>query len=643
MTHVSRIQLIIEGKTGNPLSVVNEHRRRAGLPPFEVLPERESIPRVVHAGTARSTKRIAALPKPCVTCKTPPVPEGPGTELKAMLKSMGVPPCQLCDQAAKEMDALGVAGCRAAIEERVTEMLPRTMEWIATNRPWVHALLPNVVQEIEARRRLRNLITTAIDTAEAKAKEKTERTIKAARTVRHHRQYASTQVVWADAGDPIFQIRTAVRVANRRSPTINGTIASLKTGGFEPPTIYAEPDAPEIDGTVIRWHEKKGAFRSFVAMCRDLLNGPDGWLLLCEDDVELKAGCADYLRTLNLTKEQAVSLYVSAAQDSLLAGDGLNVTRGDMHGSLAYFVHSSALRQIIDSKTVTNWKGDQRVDRAFCQAAEECGVQILCPRPALAQHTGLTSTLVRGRKLDVSRSSQNFRPERHQTGLVTLITPTGDRPEAFTLCERWIKQQRYTGPVQWIVIDDGRTPTNVQYADKLIHLKPMPGHSLCRNLRAAVPYISGEYVFVIEDDDYYGPDYLSTMVGRLQHADLVGEFGAKYYYIRESRYRHRLDEKHSSLCRTGMRNSVIPALLDCVNGTEHPSVDLRLWERWTGSAFSWVDESGDSRMCVGIKGVNGRPSNGWRVSHDSMDDRNGQVLNKWISNDARYYSRKNWG
>ena len=38
---------------------------------------------------------------------------------------------------------------------------------------------------------------------------------------------------------------------------------------------------------------------------------------------------------------------------------------------------------------------------------------------------------------------------------VTLITPTGYRPEAFGLCIEYVWRQTYNGPLQWIVVDDG--------------------------------------------------------------------------------------------------------------------------------------------------------------------------------------------
>jgi len=139
---------------------------------------------------------------------------------------------------------------------------------------------------------------------------------------------------------------------------------------------------------------------------------------------------------------------------------------------------------------------------------------------------------------------------------------------------------------------------------------------------------------VVEDDDYYAPHYLSTMVGRLQRADLVGEFGAKYYYLKHQMFRHNHStENHASLCRTGMTRAVLETLTRCAQGS-HPSVDLRLWRAWNGSTFTWRDADGSQSLCVGIKGVEGRQSRGWRPTRNAVRDIGLLTLRKWAGNEA---------
>ena len=39
--------------------------------------------------------------------------------------------------------------------------------------------------------------------------------------------------------------------------------------------------------------------------------------------------------------------------------------------------------------------------------------------------------------------------------MLTLLTATGARPEAWAICERLMARQTYAGPVRWIIVDAG--------------------------------------------------------------------------------------------------------------------------------------------------------------------------------------------
>lgn len=186
---------------------------------------------------------------------------------------------------------------------------------------------------------------------------------------------------------------------------------------------------------------------------------------------------------------------------------------------------------------------------------------------------------------------------------VSLITPTGDRPQAFELCERWIRQQTFGGPIQWIVVDDGQAPTETTAGQTVVRRPPGDGHTLPQNLAAALPHVTGDFVIMIEDDDYYPPQYLELMVQQLQAAELVGERGARYYYLPTATHRHYLEHTHSSLCRTGFRRELVPLVQQCCEGNQ--SIDLRLWEQFNGTVRQWASSTVG---CIGIKGMPGRKS-----------------------------------
>ncbi len=429
------------------------------------------------------------------------------------------------------------------------------------------------------------------------------------------------------------EIAVGMRIAKRKTPRWQESIESIVAAGFKRPILFAEPDAGvEADVT---WSENLGAAKSFKAMCERLVNEPSECLLLCEDDILLSAHTADYVRTLNVTDE-VISLYTPGPRQA--GNRGFNKCGSSFVGSLALLLRRSVLKSLMQTSAWTNWPKHDCVDRLMRAATNEIGIAIMLPNPSLCQHVGDTPAIYTGRKITDIRQAKDWTeggPYAPQS--VTLITPTGDRQESFRLCEQWMRQQSYTGPIQWIVVDDGVKPTAVTMGQHYIREAPMKGHSLCRNLRSAIPHVTGDIVFLAEDDDYYHPHYLSTMAGRLRHADLVGEFGAKYYYIRHNKWRHRhSQEKHASLCRTGMTRAVLPALAECAAG-HHPSVDLRLWASWKGSKLSWKDEEGNQSLCVGIKGVRGRQSSGWRPVRDAKSDPDGSVLRLWVGADSKYY------
>lgn len=435
----------------------------------------------------------------------------------------------------------------------------------------------------------------------------------------------------------VTSVAVGMRVANRANPRWRQTLNSIQNSGFPKPIIFAEPDAGISEYADYVWEEKLGAFRSFAEMCRIMITREEEWLLLCEDDVDFSDHLNAYIRTLTIGNE-VVSLYTSGPQQRPILG--LSECGESFTGSHAILIRKSVLKELMLSIAWAKWPKHDCVDKLIRQTTKERGIKLLSHNPSLCQHTGDTASIYPQRKLTSVRLAKDWT----QNGpwappLVTLITPTGDRQGSFALCEKWIQQQDYTGPIQWIVVDDGVTPTETTQQQTYLRETAQRKHSLCRNIRTAIPHIQGQYILIIEDDDYYHPHYISTMVGRLQNADLVGEVGAKYYYVRESRYHHFTEHKHASLCRTGLTRNVLDTLKQCAEGN-NPSIDLRLWAKWRGSRETWKDLEQSQSLCVGIKGVSGRSSKNWKLSRRSIADLDNETLKKWIGADWHYYTKK---
>lgn len=221
---------------------------------------------------------------------------------------------------------------------------------------------------------------------------------------------------------------------------------------------------------------------------------------------------------------------------------------------------------------------------------------------------------------------------------VSLITPTGSRREAFALCERWISQQTYKGPMEWIVIDDGDPPVTC-HLQQLLLRPPWRWTSsgqptLPKNLLQGLPHVTSEYLLFIEDDDYYAPGYVATMVQRLSEAALVGEQNAHYYHVGLGAWHICNNTKHSSLCQIGIRAELLDCAIEvCRRGSYW--IDLTLCsEVRDRKLFPY------SGQAIGVKGMPGRPGIGvgHRVGWSAYaPDIGGQVFAEWVGADAVHY------
>lgn len=221
--------------------------------------------------------------------------------------------------------------------------------------------------------------------------------------------------------------------------------------------------------------------------------------------------------------------------------------------------------------------------------------------------------------------------------MLTLLTATGARPEAWAICERLMARQTYAGPVRWVIVDDGPVaqPVTFQRAGWTLEVvRPQPyweagQNTQARNLAAGLEAIGpDESVVVVEDDDYYAPGYLADMARWLERRPLVGEMRARYYNIATGRGREMGNVRHASLCSTGVRAEGLRAFRAAVAKADK-FIDLTLWRSLPGRLYS-------TRHVVGIKGMPGRGG----IGCGHHDDFGGNVrLRDWIGEDAALYGR----
>jgi len=220
---------------------------------------------------------------------------------------------------------------------------------------------------------------------------------------------------------------------------------------------------------------------------------------------------------------------------------------------------------------------------------------------------------------------------------VTLITPTKDRPVAFSLCERWMSRQSYKGRMQWIVCDDGTEPVQCNLGQE--HLKRPHSEdkteSFLGNLLAGLDEARGQFVLFIEDDDWYAEDYIERMVHALRGVAITGQANARYYCLKSRRYRICGNTGHASLAQTGIRADLIPRLRYSIRRRYSVFVDIHLWKELARQCNKILDPT--TTLHVGMKSLPGTGGIGigHRLGGGNQRDDSGEVLKGWIGSDAQ--------
>ena len=229
-------------------------------------------------------------------------------------------------------------------------------------------------------------------------------------------------------------------------------------------------------------------------------------------------------------------------------------------------------------------------------------------------------------------------------GNFTILTPTGDRPQAFDLCQTWIAGQTLH-PRQWIVVDDGQEVTQPTSSFITNFVRRNRGtermHTLPFNILAALPLIVTPIVIMVEDDEWYAPEYLEKMYSLLSQKDVyvAGQANSLYYRLPTREHRYCGNTHHASLCVTGFRTEALQSMMDacteCI-AEAVPFVDMKLWGKFPGGKLT------HDHLHVGMKGLPGRPGTtmGWRKDVTGMGwtpDPKLEALYSFIGPDIEFY------
>ena len=255
--------------------------------------------------------------------------------------------------------------------------------------------------------------------------------------------------------------------------------------------------------------------------------------------------------------------------------------------------------------------------------------------------------------------------------MITAITPTGDRPLAMSLCERWMMNQTVR-PDQWLVIDDGQVPFVPTVPMEYVRREPQPNdpqHMLALKLQVAIPLIKGDKILIIEDDEYYAPNYVEEMSKRLDKNDLVGIKQNRYYHIPSGGYHTMRNVGHASLAETAFTRSFLPIVRKVIDDSIRMDyLDIRIWQKGksrasqryrfgkrtfvtsrmgrqveaanVGDIHPLLFSDSDHPLYVGIKGMPGRAGIG--IGHNpsiyaTRDTADRRVLKSWMPQDYQIY------
>jgi len=194
--------------------------------------------------------------------------------------------------------------------------------------------------------------------------------------------------------------------------------------------------------------------------------------------------------------------------------------------------------------------------------------------------------------------------------VLSVLTPTGARPEAFARCVQLMQRQTIQTPVRWVIVDDGPEPmATPRIRDwQIIHIRPVPlwqpgENTQARNLLEGLK-CCGDRVAIVEDDDDYAPWWLETVSRWLDDHDLVGEAPSIYRRLDGSKDRDMGNKRHASLCATAFKGIGVRATFEQICRQNKTMIDVKLWRACKGRIYP--------QQCgvIGIKGYPGRPGIG---------------------------------
>lgn len=346
----------------------------------------------------------------------PVVRGGPGTELKSMLREMGIAPkgCG-CDDRARQMDSWGVAGCRAN--------LPTILNWLQEQQEkqgWLTIL------SAAAKAMVAGIAFNPLDPLPGIVQE----------AIRRAEEKGRRAMLW------VYGVTT---VPERRHDLLPRTLASLTAGGFPSPRLFVDG----CDGVAAQSYVEQFGLEVTARFPRIRTHG--NWLLafaelylrqpeadryaIFQDDVVVSKDLRQYLERVPYPDKSYLNLYtfmenehivkdkpVGFHEASIIPGDKDNLQHGrgalalvfDFFAGFNLLARPEMFDRAMDVGTGIDKLGRKKKDRGWrkvdggvVNAMNRGGFREYIHHPSLVQHIGEKSSMGNAQK----RPANTFRGE----------------------------------------------------------------------------------------------------------------------------------------------------------------------------------------------------------------------------------------
>lgn len=231
---------------------------------------------------------------------------------------------------------------------------------------------------------------------------------------------------------------------------------------------------------------------------------------------------------------------------------------------------------------------------------------------------------------------------------ITCITPTGDREDSFKEIVTCINNQTVK-PDKWIIVDDGVTPLGKDTIDtievpySIIRLAPVNYHSLSRNLLYALDVAPDGHIIIVEDDEWYGPDYIQQRCNELKTVQLTGDrYRYRYSLSNGGTWGISRNSSFSCLHSTAFRSDIKKKVYEAIAASDKHDADVRIWNAIKAdNNLTYCVQANTKPYMVTIKAwPTGRAGTmGLHRRPLGNNDKGLVKLQEWLGNDFERYSK----